>query len=646
MEDTLLHSTDHQDRDSITTFAETNFRHQKKLFGIRKDDRRRHMYLVGKTGMGKSVTLEQMIYSDIQAGNGLALVDPHGDLGDKILDFIPNHRVNDVIYFNPADLDYPIAFNILENVEKDKQHLIASGLIGIFKKIWAESWGPRLEYVLRNAILALLDYEGSTLLGVMRILVDKGYRNQVIKTIKDPVVRAFWVDEYSRYPDKFQAEAIAPIQNKVGQFLSNSLVRNIIGQVKSSINIRELMDNKKILIFNLSKGRVGEDTAALLGAMMITKIQLAAMERIELMEQDRADFYLYVDEFQNFATDSFANILSEARKYRLCLIMAHQYVEQLNDVVRPAVFGNVGTIVCFRVGAVDAEMLVKEFTPRFLEEDLVNLGKYEMYLKLMINGIASEPFSANTLPPVMKNFGNREKIIKVSRERYSKPREDVEEKILRWAENQNQPVGGARDIRSEVKIAQSKPLIDQPGVQNSLNRRFEERPDRRAQPSDMRNRGNDKPVINTASVAPKAQIHQSDGYIPNVKRVITRPARAESPTETVKAIGRSNIVISDAGRPVWYPAICAQCSAKTEVPFPLDGKKIPYCKKCLKNVQTNVRTSLINKNIAVQIENQEPLRAEHRVSTLRHVQEDDNTPIKKETIILKKLAPGEVVKIL
>ncbi|MFH1565012.1 MAG: type IV secretion system DNA-binding domain-containing protein [bacterium] len=420
--------------DDITVFAQTDFRDQLVKFGIKRDDRRRHMYLIGKTGMGKSNTLENMVIADINAGNGVCLIDPHGDTAEKILRHIPSRRINDVVYFNPADMDFPFAFNILESVDPSKKHLIASGLIGVFKKIWADSWGPRLEYVLRNAILALLDYNGSTLLGITRLMVDKDYRKEVVDKIQDPVVKSFWVNEYSKYPDKFQVEAISPIQNKVGQFLSNSLIRNIVGQVKSTIDMREIMDNKKIFIANLSKGRIGEDTSALLGAMFITKLYLAAMSRIDIGEEERQDFYLYVDEFQNFATESFANILSEARKYRLNLIIAHQYIEQLDEKVSAAVFGNVGSIVCFRVGAADAEELEKEFMPSFTKEDLVNLTKYNIYLRLMIDGVASDPFSAVTLPPDGSPENNQEKIIKVSREQYANPRVKVEEKISRWAQ--------------------------------------------------------------------------------------------------------------------------------------------------------------------------------------------------------------------
>jgi len=425
----------------ITIFAETNFRNQRRRFGIKTDDRRRHMYAIGKTGMGKSVLQENMIINDIWAGRGVAVVDPHGDLVEKVVRYIPANRINDVIYFNPADIEYPIAFNVVEQVDPRYRHLVASGLIGIFQKLWADSWGPRLEYILRNAILAILDYPGSTLMGVTRMLSDKVYRRKVIEKVQDPVVKAFWINEFAGYADKFASEAVSPIQNKVGQFLSSSLIRNIVGQVKSSIDLREIMDQGKILLLNLSKGHIGEDNSALLGAMMITKMQLAAMSRVDTPEEERRDFYLYVDEFQNFATDSFCNILSEARKYRLNLVMAHQYIEQLGEKVWPAVQGNVGTLIVFRVGAADAEELVKEFDPYYLEPDLVNLPKYNFYIKLMIDGIASQPFSATGLPPKSKEeeTNNEDKVIKVSRERYASNREAVEDKIMRWHGMQEEP---------------------------------------------------------------------------------------------------------------------------------------------------------------------------------------------------------------
>lgn len=418
----------------ITVFAQTNFRNQQRKFGIKVDDRRRHMYLIGKTGMGKSTVLENMVINDIRSGHGLALVDPHGDLAEKILKFIPTHRVNDVIYFNPSDTDFPIAFNILENISEDYKHLVAYGLVGVFKKIWADSWGPRMEYILTNTILALLDYPGSTLLGVMRMLVDKQYRKKVVAKVQDPVVKTFWADEFNNYSEKFRTEAIAPIQNKVGQFLASSIIRNIVGQSKSTIEMRQLMDEQKILIINLSKGRVGEENSALLGAMMITKLQIAAMSRVDIPEDERKDFFLYVDEFQNFATDSFAGILSEARKYRLCLIMAHQYIEQLSDMVKAAVFGNVGTLIVFRVGATDAAEFELEFAPQFTPQDIVNLNKYTFCLRLMIDGVATEPFSAMGLPPFTQDGpDNSDKVIKVSRERYARPRHIVEDRIIRWS---------------------------------------------------------------------------------------------------------------------------------------------------------------------------------------------------------------------
>ncbi len=432
-----LNQNQDQKDDDIVLFAKTNFRNQQKKFGIKEDDRRRHMYMIGKTGTGKTTALENMIYQDIHAGHGVCCVDPHGDLAEKIINFIPSHRINETVYFNPADTEYPIAFNILEKVDPKRRHLVASGLVGVFKKIWADSWGPRLEYVLRNTILSLLEYPDSTLLGIMRMLVDRNFRSKVVNTLTDPVVRSFWVDEYENYHDRFRRKAIAPIQNKVGQFLSTSLIRNIVGQVRSKINIRDIMDNRKILVMNLSKGRIGEDASSLLGAMMITKIQMAAMSRIDMPEEERQDFYLYVDEFQNFATESFASILSEARKYRLNLILAHQYIGQLitdqSDRVRNAVFGNVGTMVVFRVGAEDAEFLSREFRPRFDEDDLVDLDKYNVYVKLMIDGVTSEPFSATTLPPISEPENNEDKIIRVSRERYAEPKKIVEDKIARWS---------------------------------------------------------------------------------------------------------------------------------------------------------------------------------------------------------------------
>jgi CxxC-x17-CxxC domain-containing protein len=431
----------------INFFAETTYRNIRKKFGIKTDDRRRHVYVIGKTGMGKTNMIQNMAIQDIQNGHGLAFVDPHGEAAEALLDFIPSSRANDVVYFNPADLDWPIAFNVMEEVSLEYRHLVAGGLMGVFKKIWPDVWSARMEYILNNTILALLEYPGSTLLAINRMLSDVEFRALVVEKITDPVVRAFWVTEFSRYSQKYETEATAAIQNKVGQFISTSVVRNIIGQVKSTIDMRDIMDTRKILIMNLAKGRMGEDNSTLLGALMITKLQLAAMSRIDILEADRKDFYLYVDEFQNFATESFANILSEARKFRLSLILGHQYITQMEEEVRDAVFGNVGTIISFRVGAEDAEFLEKEFSPDFTAEDFVNLGKYDIYLKLMIDGLAGRPFSARTLAPFPAPvISNRDNIIKASREKYATPRNVVEDRISEWA-------GFDKALAAEIKVS-------------------------------------------------------------------------------------------------------------------------------------------------------------------------------------------------
>jgi CxxC-x17-CxxC domain-containing protein len=424
---------------NITYLAKTNFRGQEQVFGIKRRDRRQHMYVLGKSGSGKSVLLGNMIVQNIWNGEGVCVVDPHGELVEGILASIPAHRVKDVVYFNPADTDYHIGFNVLEVDDPKYKHLVASGLMGIFTKIWANAWSARMEYILNNAILALGDTEGSTLLGIPRLLVDKDYRQMVVNNLKDPVIKAFWVHEYETWRDQYRNEAIAPIQNKVGQFLSTAMVRNVLGQPKSTINLFEMMNTGKIFLVNVSKGRIGEDNSALLGGMLITKLQLAAMERVRVPEEERKDFYLYVDEFQNFVTDSFASILSEARKYRLCLTLAHQYIAQLvtkdSEAVRDAVFGNVGTMIVFRVGAADADFLEKEFEPEFMVQDMVNLPNYTIYLKLMVDGVTSRPFSAKTLPPykIPVDQNVSEVIIESSRRLYARPREEVEAEINSWS---------------------------------------------------------------------------------------------------------------------------------------------------------------------------------------------------------------------
>jgi len=423
----------------LTYLGVTTYRDKNTLFGIKRKDRRQHVYILGKSGTGKSVLMFNMIIQNIQNGEGVCMVDPHGENVEAVLSAIPEHRLKDVIYFNPADTDYHIGFNVLELVDPQYKHLVASGLMGIFTKIWANAWSARMEYILNNTILALLDTPGSTMLGIPRMLVDKDYRQKIIANLKDPVIKAFWVHEYESWQDKFRNEAIAPIQNKVGQFLSTSIIRNVVGQSKSTIDIFNMMNEGKIFLVNVSKGRIGEDNSALLGGMIITKIQLAAMERVRIPEETRRDFYLYVDEFQNFVTDAFAGILSEARKYRLNLTVAHQYTAQLvsdkSSAVRDAVFGNVGTIIVFRVGSDDAEFLEKEFEPEFTPQDIVNLPNYKVYLKLMIDGVTSRPFSARTLPPMAKS-GNIEierQVIEMSRKLYCRSRVMVEEEINNWS---------------------------------------------------------------------------------------------------------------------------------------------------------------------------------------------------------------------
>src|SRR3989338_388243 len=388
----------------ITYFGEANFRNQLKRFGIKKIDRRKHMYVIGKTGMGKTTLLENLAMQDIQSGEGLAFIDPHGETAYKLLDFVPAHRINDVIYFDPADSAFPIGLNVMESVDPEKRHFVASGLMAVFKKIFGpDVWSARMEYILGNTILALLEYPGSTLLSINPMLATKEFRKKVVASVTDPVVSAFWTQEFAKYTERFAAEATPAIQNKVGQFTSNPLIRNIIGQPKSTFNLRKMIDENKIIIVNLSKGRVGEGNANLLGSMFITRIYLAAMSRADASHAEMSrlpDFFLYVDEFQSFATKSFENILSESRKYKLNLTIAHQYVEQMEEEVQAAVFGNVGTTIAFRVGPLDAELLEKIFMPTFMVQDIVNLGFAQIYLSLMIDGVGSSPFSGTTLPPI------------------------------------------------------------------------------------------------------------------------------------------------------------------------------------------------------------------------------------------------------
>jgi len=417
----------------VTYFAATDSRGKRVPFGIKSKDRDRHMYVIGKTGMGKSTLLENMAIQDIRNGEGLTFLDPHGGTAERILDYIPKDRIKDVVYFAPFDMEHPIAFNVMEDVGYDKRHLVVSGLMATFKKIWEDAWSARMEYILTNTLLALLEYPGATLLGVNRMYTDKTYRQKVIDNVKDPVVKDFWTKEFANYGDRYTKEATPAIQNKIGQFTGNPLIRNIIGQSKSSFDIRKMMDERKILIINLSKGLVGETNMRLIGSMLVTRIFLSAMSRADLSANDLsklAPFYFYVDEFQNFANETFAEILSESRKYKLNLTIAHQYIEQMEEPVRDAVFGNVGTTVVFRVGPFDAEVLETIFAPQFYKEDIVNIDKRQIYLTLTIDGVGSAPFSAVTIPPIeAPEASYRDEIVVSSREQFSVPREGVEKAI-------------------------------------------------------------------------------------------------------------------------------------------------------------------------------------------------------------------------
>lgn len=413
-------SADDEQKKDINFFATTTFKNQDTIFGIKSADRRKHVYIIGKTGAGKSTLIANMAIDDIRKDRGIGIIDPHGDLSETILEYIPKRRLNDVVYLEPFDTERVFALNVLEVKNKQHKDLVASGIVSIFYKIYGDSWGPRLEYILRNVIFTLLDTPGATLVDVLRVLADGGYRKKVVEGLTDPVIRDFWEKEFARMPDSLKAEAISPIQNKVGQFVSSKMVRNIIGSAKSTINLEQIMNEGKILILNLSQGKLGEDNAALLGAMIITQIQLAAMNRSFMKEEERRDFFMYVDEFQNFATSSFIKILSEARKYRLSLTLANQYMGQLEEEVQHAIFGNVGTLISFVVGGTDAYPLMKEFAELYTESDLVSLGKFEIVIKLSIDGMTSMPFPAKTLPlPSLKNE-NREKIIQLSKERYGR----------------------------------------------------------------------------------------------------------------------------------------------------------------------------------------------------------------------------------
>lgn len=494
-------------RQDLSPIATTNFRGHNTVFGLQRQDRSRHLYIIGQTGVGKSGMLELLTISDIYSPYGFAVIDPHGDYAQNVMRRVPAERARDVIYFNPADVDYPMAFNPMEVTDPKLKTHTASELIGVLKRMF-ESWGPRLEYILRYSLLALLDYPNATMLDITRILTDKKFRNEVLKHVGDPVVRNFWQIEFASWNDKFAAEAVAPVLNKVGAFTANPLVRNIIGQPKSSFNIRQIMDERKILIVNLSRGLVGEDNAALLGALLVTKVQLAAMSRADVPAEERSPFYLYVDEFQNFATDSFATILSEARKYGLNLTVANQYTAQMAIEVKDAVFGNVGSIIAFRMGADDARVMLKYFEPKFLEYDLVHMHNRHFVISMTIEGEKVPGFSAISLNLPTIEQSHVETIIANSRASYASSRSVVEKFV------------GERYLGVDGKPVQPKKVTEpKPRPETSATTIVAEPPMPAPQSAPSLPRKLAKPVVSTLAQA----------ILSEVMRESTKPAATTMP---------------------------------------------------------------------------------------------------------------------
>lgn len=592
----------------ITYFGITDARGKQVKFGIKREDRLRHMYTIGKTGMGKSTLLENMAIQDIQNGEGMAFLDPHGKTAELLLEFVPEHRIKDVIYFAPFDMEYPIALNVLEDTAPGdessssiRSQFIVSGLMSTFKKIWKDQWSARMEYILNYTLLALLEIPEATLLDVNRMLSDKVFRKDVINRLKEPTVKAYWEKEFASMTDKMVAEAVPAIQNKVGQFISNALIRNIIGQTKSSFDFRKAMDEKKIIIFNLSIGRIGEDAVNLLGSLFVTKIYLAAMSRADMSDKEMRDvpnFYLYVDEFQNFINDSFAQILSQARKYKLGLIVAHQYVKQMTEIVHDAIFGNVGTMIAYRIGADDADAFEKEFKPTFLPEDFTNIGRFQMYLKLMIDGVTSPAFSATGMgpwPEPEKSFVAE--IIESSRALYSHPRQEVEAHILKWT------LGGEKGGKSEVEFenknnhANSTPKtiykdIPRESLERRIETNFQKQPERtREYTSVTRSNGQRS---EPRSETPRREIRQDRQVVQdrqNVSRqdTIKKPIQVHNPFavafEEIKKEVKEDI------KPEIKNAIdIVKTELNTQIdPIPLSENKKPETKKeidedTLKNV--------------------------------------------------------------
>ena len=450
--------------EDCTLFGVTNFRNREITFGIKDNDRLRHMYLIGKSGTGKSQLFRNMIIQDMQNGKGVGVMDPHGTLIDELMDMVPDNRLEDVVYFDPSDESRPVALNMLEVLDPGQKNLMASGIVGAIKQHFGTiSWGPRLEYLLNICILTLLEVEGTTLLGITRLLTDDNYRKFITYYVKDPVLKEFWDKEFKdmKANPKLVTEAVAPIQNKIGRFLSSSTIRNILGRPKSTVRIDDVMNSGKILFINLSKGKIGGDNANLLGSLLVSRIQFVALQRAKIPEKDRKPFYLFVDEFQNFASGSFESILSESRKYKLGLHITHQYTSQVPEDILNAVFGNVGTMICLALGAPDALVLAKEFAPIFSENDLISLERQQMYLKLLIDGVTSQPFSARSLPRMEGSTGNAQAAFEMSRQKFGQDKDYVEERIKLWVERKfDLGMAIAADKRSQKEVA--------PGVQGGV----------------------------------------------------------------------------------------------------------------------------------------------------------------------------------
>jgi hypothetical protein len=418
----ITRDTDKELKANTNVFAETTFKNKSVKYGLKRSDRRRHMYVIGKTGTGKSTLLANMAINDLKNDEGMCVIDPHGDLVETLLNYIPSRRINDVIYFDPSDPERTVQINLFEGKNVVHRELIASGIISIFQKLYGYSWGPRLEYILRNALLTLLTSDNARLSDILELLTNRKFRDKYVENLQDPILKSYWVDEYNKMQDRLRTESIASILNKVGQFTSSPLIRNVVNAHKSSFNVEDIMNEGKILLVNLSQGKLGEDNATLLGAMMITKIQLAAMTRVHIEEEKRKDFYLYVDEFQNFATEAFIKILSEARKYRLNLTLANQYIAQIPEEVQKAIFGNCGSVASFVMGSEDAQVFSQEYGEHYTPEELVSLEKHQIINRVSIDNVISQPFPAHTLALAKSNNMNKEKVIKVSRERYAKKR--------------------------------------------------------------------------------------------------------------------------------------------------------------------------------------------------------------------------------